>query len=73
MERICPLCNELHNVIVVCDKCGSIMTDKGRPQEYQDAYGPQEPIHDANLYCQHIFECEKCREIKKMNIIKVVS
>ena len=71
MEKICPLCNEIEAKTFSCDKCGEIMVDKGRAQEYSDDYTANMPIHDSESLCAHIFECTKCRFFKRVLINKI--
>lgn len=71
MEKVCPLCNKMKEINLVCDKCDGVMLDIGRVQDYYDPYGPQNPINDADNYCIHLFKCEKCNNKKKIDINKI--
>ncbi|MFD3156197.1 hypothetical protein ACFIJ5_04965 [Haloimpatiens sp. FM7330] len=71
MEKVCPVCNEIASKIVYCEKCGDIMNDKGRMQEYMDDYSADMPIKDEKKYCIHIYKCDNCDYIKRVYIEKV--
>ncbi|KAJ53665.1 hypothetical protein BD780_002998 [Clostridium tetanomorphum] len=71
MSKVCPVCNELTMITFNCSKCGNIMVDKGRVQEYMDPYGPQMPIDDRENYCLHLFQCLKCKNMERKRIEKV--
>lgn len=60
MDRVCPVCNEIKNVVYKCKKCGGDMVDKGRKQEYYDDYSADDPIFGMGDSCQHLFKCTKC-------------
>lgn len=60
MEKICPICNKIISDSIRCSKCGELMSDIGREQEYRDPYGNKQEIEFINLCCVHIFHCENC-------------
>lgn len=79
MEFLCPLCNGLAKMNIVCGKCGSDMEDKGRIQDYYDDYSPYLNYGLTDLQdgepddiCQHIFCCPVCGYDKINNIKKIV-
>lgn len=72
MEKVCPVCNEINSVVYKCSKCGSVMVDKGRKQEYLDDYSADDPINDRGDYCMHIFKCTKCDCMENTLVRKVI-
>ncbi|WP_125152700.1 hypothetical protein [Clostridium rectalis] len=73
MSKVCPVCNDLKKFDYSCSKCGSLMINKGRVQEYMDSYGSEEPLDDSENYCFHVYECRECgnfcrKAIKKLKI-----
>jgi len=72
LEKVCPICNEINNnVQYKCSRCGDIMIDKGRKQEYYDDYSADDPIDDLGNFCIHLFKCSKCDFMEDIKIIKV--
>ena len=68
---ICPLCNGLTELSLVCPNCSHFMQDQGRLADFFDDYSPYMPIdlmkledgypHDfKNGECPHIFLCPNC-------------
>lgn len=71
MTKICPLCNKIKDLSIICKNCGNTMVNMGRVQDYSDPYGPQDPINDAEEYCIHLFKCENCENIERSRVSKV--
>ncbi|SHI64621.1 hypothetical protein SAMN05444401_1240 [Clostridium amylolyticum] len=67
MERICPVCNKLYNISIRCSKCGNLMAEKGRDDEYLDDYTANMPLENSTC-CTHIFYCYKCDKMEKICI-----
>ncbi len=60
--RICPYCNGLEPLNIVCPACGSLMKDTGTLQEILGPYSPYEEnslIHEQ-YGCTHQVYCENC-------------
>lgn len=61
MEKFCPLCNGIHNILISCDSCGAEMTDQGTVSDYYGPYSPYDALdvveHDC---CIHLFYCKHC-------------
>lgn len=68
MDKLCPLCNMIVSYKIKCDKCGALMSDAGRTQEFMDAYGTEEEIVFKSGCCEHYFTCENCHFNKNVNI-----
>lgn len=70
MERICPVCNGMENLVVPCRSCGSMMADMGTARDYFGPYSPYEEIalpalrSRVGLFssgrCAHFLECAEC-------------
>ncbi len=71
LDKICPLCNGLDNVNLLCEKCKDIMSDIGRVQDYADSYACQQEINDSKNYCIHLFKCKRCNSVKRIKIWKI--
>lgn len=71
MDKICPVCNELSIINVICNKCNKSMEDKGRVEDYLDNYSADMPIEGSNDYCTHIYECLYCNYFKRVKLDKV--
>lgn len=78
LEYICPLCNGLVESIKYCEKCGSVMKDGGRIQDYYDDYSPYLSYNITDVMdgepsdvCQHIFTCPMCGYDYVANINKM--
>lgn len=72
MEKVCPVCNEINYIEYKCKKCGRIMVDMGRKQEYFDDYSADDPIEDVGEYCIHFFECDNCKFTEEIRIRKII-
>lgn len=68
---ICPLCNGLNELSLVCPNCGHFMQEQGRLADFFDDYSPYMPIdlmkledgypdNYRNGECPHIFICDNC-------------
>lgn len=71
-KKICPICNEIHDIKLNCRSCSGSMVDKGREQEYLDDYSADDPIKDYDDYCVHIFKCENCGFMEKRLVKKII-
>ena len=67
MDFLCPLCNGLERKVIVCEKCGGIMEDRGAVQEYFDDYSPYLDLEITRKVdgvprdqCLHVFGCDTC-------------
>lgn len=67
---ICPVCNALSLLDVLCPKCGSAAEDEGRWSDWIGPYAPYEPTIStaANMaatadetICQHSVHCISCQ------------
>jgi hypothetical protein len=73
MEKVCPACNKLASENIICSSCGRDMVDSGRAQELlQDDYTANMPINDASNYCVHVFKCDRCENVKNIQVNKIV-
>ncbi|HOA79533.1 MAG TPA: hypothetical protein PKK61_00510 [Defluviitaleaceae bacterium] len=72
MDFVCPLCNALNSVNLICNNCNKKIKDLGRETDYYDSYSPNLPLsltakidgYPSNK-CVHLFYCENCgREYK---------
>jgi hypothetical protein len=75
MEYLCPLCNGLERKVIVCEKCGGCMEDRGAVQEYFDDYSPYLDLEITRRVngvprdqCLHIFGCDTCGADKRVAI-----
>ncbi|MDD3299052.1 MAG: hypothetical protein PHS13_08310 [Firmicutes bacterium] len=75
MEYLCPLCNGLERKIILCERCGEAMEDKGAIQEYLDDYSPYLDLEITRKLdgvsrdlCLHIFKCDRCGLDKRIAI-----
>lgn len=78
MEHLCPLCNGMVEIQNICSKCGSIMKDGGRVQDFYDDYSPYLSYGITDIMdgepdgiCQHIFKCPVCGNDYVDNINKM--
>lgn len=72
MEKVCPCCNSLMSIDIKCRTCEDKMFDKGRSQEaLSDDYTANMPINDAEDYCVHYFECQRCMKGENIKINKI--
>ncbi|MFC5405598.1 hypothetical protein [Cohnella soli] len=66
---LCPVCNALSLLDVLCPKCGSSAEDEGR---WSDWSGPYSPYESASFdssdiasaseeYCLHAVRCIRCQ------------
>lgn len=67
---ICPVCNALILLDVLCPKCGSAAEDEGRWSDWSGPYAPYEPTIAAvadvaeianESICQHSVHCTCCQ------------
>lgn len=72
MERVCPVCNNLTEVLLPCELCNHVMSDQGRIEEFFDDYSLNMPIENNGIYCTHVFQCKKCGNVKNYSI-KIVN
>lgn len=71
-KKICPICNKIREIKLICGKCKGGMVDKGRQQEYFDDYSADDPINDLEDSCVHVYKCENCGAFEKKYIKKVI-
>lgn len=68
---ICPVCNGIKQVTMICPTCYSNMEEKGRLMDYFGNYSPYMPIDQLKEIdgiagdrkdekCPHLFFCEGC-------------
>jgi uncharacterized C2H2 Zn-finger protein len=76
MDFECPLCNALIDVSENCPRCGNIMEDQGRVEDYFDPYNPYldrdlvtmgKPTHQ----CIHLFSCPDCGYDSRMVVNQI--
>lgn len=72
MDNVCPICNKINEIKFNCVKCGNLMVEKGRKQEYYDDYSADDPIKDYDEYCMHLFKCTKCEYMEDVKIRKII-
>ncbi len=65
MNHICPYCNGLKVLEIICPSCGTVLDDCGTLQETLGPYAPYEEstLSNAQFDCAHQVYCQKC-EIK---------
>lgn len=71
MEKICPACNAIYDVVEKCERCGGVMTARQRTQEFMGEYGEKQDIKDTPNECTHIFVCDKCKSLNSEMVNKV--
>ncbi|WP_045519913.1 hypothetical protein [Neobacillus niacini] len=70
---ICPICNGLRDVYLLCAHCGEQMLDSGRLMDFYDDYSPYMEIDlmkmedgypDTNTdqKCPHLYQCLFCQK-----------
>lgn len=77
MDFICPLCNGLNTVSIVCENCNIKMIDGGREADYYDDYSTYLPMsltaridgYSLNK-CVHLFYCPSCGKDDRIPIEK---
>lgn len=68
---ICPICNGLRELYLVCENCGESMMESGRLMDYYGNYSPYMEIDlmkledgfpdtYTNHKCPHLFRCPNC-------------
>lgn len=77
MDWVCPLCNGLEKLEVICNECHSNMKDGGKISDYYDDYSPYLPISVTGRIdgfppdeCIHLFYCSECGRDKRMIVEK---
>lgn len=70
MSYICPICNGLDQLHVVCSKCSHLLDDHGKIDDLWGPYSPYREIDDLKLtngfedvknhQCIHIVSCPHC-------------
>lgn len=71
MNYVCPLCNLLKKIQVICEQCQEPMEDCGKAIDYFDQYSAYENISTLKLAdgdieslknntCLHLFFCSAC-------------
>ncbi len=80
MEGICPLCNGIEQLKVICPICENQCDDQGRAIDYEDKYSPYMDYdisaksdglttENSNQYCTHMFNCPDCNE----GLLKIIN
>ncbi|MED4206036.1 hypothetical protein [Neobacillus mesonae] len=70
---ICPVCNGLRDVSLICSNCGEPMLESGRLMDYYDDYSPYMEIDLMKLEdgypdtyaghkCPHLYRCPRCQQ-----------
>lgn len=70
---ICPVCNGLREVFLLCSNCGEAMIESGRLMDYYDDYSPYMEIDLMKLedgypdnysghMCVHLYRCSRCQK-----------
>lgn len=67
MTKVCPLCNDIREVTVIC-LCGEKMRDSGLVSDYYGPYSPYSYVDFEDLFCCHIFTCFWCGKNKVIRI-----
>jgi DNA-directed RNA polymerase subunit M/transcription elongation factor TFIIS len=68
---ICPVCNGLREVFLLCTNCGEPMMEAGRLMDFYENYSPYMEIDlvkmedgytetNSEQICPHLFYCSKC-------------
>lgn len=68
---ICPLCNGLRAIKIICERCGNEMNDRGKVMDYYDDYSPYMDIDVMKMEdgypdtysqhkCPHLYSCLNC-------------
>ncbi|MDP4083960.1 MAG: hypothetical protein Q8934_05010 [Bacillota bacterium] len=68
---ICPICNGLRMIHLICKDCGNPMLESGKLMDYYDDYSPYMEIDLMKLEdgfedtyskhkCPHLFRCPNC-------------
>lgn len=69
---ICPVCNGLYEMSLMCANCGEPMIESGRLMDYYDNYSPYMDIDLMKLEdgypdtysgnkCPHLYRCPTCQ------------
>lgn len=61
--KICPYCNGMETVRLLCSVCGNKLIDYGKTIDYVDSYSPYEEIdrkEDKDPQCIHTLYCQFC-------------
>ncbi|MEH7180784.1 hypothetical protein [Neobacillus vireti] len=70
---ICPICNGLREVYLICTQCGQQMLDSGRLMDFYDDYSPYMDIDlmkmedgymdtNSGQKCPHLYTCPNCQK-----------
>jgi transcription elongation factor Elf1 len=70
---ICPICNGLREIELICTNCGSSMMESGRLMDFYDDYSPYMEIDLMKLEdgypdtnsghkCPHLYQCPSCNK-----------
>jgi hypothetical protein len=68
---ICPVCNGLREIFLLCSNCGEPMRESGRLMDYYDDYSPYMEIDLMKMEdgypdtysghkCPHLYRCLQC-------------
>jgi len=74
MSEICPVCNGFYDKQMVCPKCGMLMVQAGRLEDYS---GPYSPYMGKDIFilnndiattgdncCIHLYTCPGCNSLE---------
>ncbi|MDF2854581.1 MAG: hypothetical protein K0Q87_432 [Neobacillus sp.] len=72
---VCPVCNGLREVDLICSHCGEHMNESGRLMDYYDDYSPYMEIDLMKMEdgyqdtksghkCPHLYSCPSCQNDK---------
>ncbi len=70
---ICPVCNGLREVLLICSNCGQTMVESGKLMDYYDDYSPYMeidlmkledgyPDNHSDHKCAHLYRCPSCQK-----------
>jgi len=68
---ICPVCNGLRELYLICTNCGEPMLESGRLMDYFENYSPYMDINltkmedgypdtNSDEKCPHLYSCPAC-------------
>lgn len=78
MDLVCPLCNGIKYISIICPICSSQMKDSGPIVNFLDDYSPYLSSDITQLIdgaphdqCVHLFSCENCQYDKRIRVDRV--
>lgn len=79
MDLICPLCNGIKNISLICKECGKEMNDEGALVNFLDSYSPYLSNDITVLVdgapankCMHLFQCTLCNNDEKYEVERIM-